>query len=174
MTLRSTNITVTIVADPEVLDLPLVKKPYHFYQDKSKAPQVLQDTNKRIVAADAIIIVTAEYNHSLPPALTNMMDHFPISSYRYKPSGIVCYSMGSFGGVRASIQARSFLGELGSPNCHSILAIPNIQKVLLEDGEVVPEDTRLNKGANNLLRELEWYATALKNQKEMKGLPQLL
>lgn len=159
--------------DPEVLDLPLLNKAFHFYQDKSKAPQVLQDTNKKIAEADAFVVVTAEYNHSMPPALTNMMDHFPIASYKYIPSGIVCYSMGSFGGVRASIQARSFLGELGSPNCQSVLAIPTIQKTLLEDGNPVPEDTHLDKGANKLITELEWYAIALKTHKGKNGLPQL-
>lgn len=165
---------VTITVDPDDLDLPVLKKPYHFYRDQSKAPEVLKEANKRIVEADAIVIVTAEYNHSLPPALTNTMDHFPISSYKYTPSAIVCYSMGSFGGVRAAVQARTFLGELGSPNCHSILAIPTIQKTLSEDGQVGPEDTRLNKGADNLITELEWYATALATQKKNQGLPKLL
>lgn len=158
-------------SDPEVLDLPLLKKPYHFYQDKSQAPKVLQDTNKLISEADAFVIVTAEYNHSLPPALTNMMDHFPIASYKYTPSAIVCYSMGSFGGVRASIQARSFLGELGSPNCHSIFAIPKISSALTEDGKPAPGDTHMDKGADKLITELEWYAKALKNHKELVGKP---
>ena len=158
-------------SDPEVLDLPLLKKPYHFYQDKSQAPKVLQDTNKIISEADALVLVTAEYNHSMPPALTNMMDHFPIASYKYKPSGIVCYSMGSFGGVRASVQARTFLGELGSPNIPSVFAIPTIQKALTADGNPAPEDTHMDKGADKLCMELEWYARAFKNQKEQYGLP---
>ena len=157
--------------DPDVLDIPLLKKPFHFYQDRSQAPAVLQETNQKIVDADALVMVTAEYNHSMPPALTNLMDHFPIASYKYTPSGIVCYSMGSFGGVRASIQARSFLGELGSPNCHSVLAIPTIQKTLTEGGEPVPEEERLDKNADKLITELQWYATALKNHKKENGIP---
>ena len=150
--------------------MPLMKKPYHFYQDKSQAPAVLRETNEKIVEADAMVLVTAEYNHSMPPALTNLMDHFPIASYRYVPSGIVCYSMGSFGGVRASVQARTLLGELGSPNCSTILAIPTIQKTLSEDGK--PAEDRLDKNADKLITELEWYANALKNHKKEVGLPQ--
>lgn len=149
--------------------MPLLKKPYHFYQDKSQAPAVLQETNQKIVDADAMVLVTAEYNHSMPPALTNLMDHFPIGSYKYMPSGIVCYSMGSFGGVRASVQARTFLGELGSPNCSTILAIPTIQKTLSEDGK--PVEDRLDKNADKLINELEWYANALKNHKKVVGPP---
>lgn len=154
-----------------MLDLPLLKKPYHFYQDKSQAPQVLQDTNKLIAEADAFLVVTAEYNHSLPPALTNMLDHFPIASYKYTPSGIVCYSMGSFGGVRASIQARSLLGELGSPNCPSVFAIPKVSSALTPEGKPEEGDTHLDKNADKLIDELEWYANALKNHKAAVGKP---
>lgn len=79
--------------------------------------------------------------------------------------------MGSFGGVRASIQARSFLGELGSPNCHSVFAIPTINKALTEDGLPAPEDTHMDKGADKLITELEWYAKALKSYKDKCGKP---
>lgn len=154
-----------------MLDIPLLKKPYHFYQDRSQAPEVLQATNKLIEEADAIVLVSAEYNHSLPPGLTNLLDHFPLSSYRFTPSAIVCYSMGSFGGVRASVQARTLLGELGSPNCTTILAIPRINKTMTEDGVPTPEETHLDKGADKLISELEWYANALKNHKDKVGKP---
>lgn len=163
--------SVCVFADPEVLDLPLLKKPFHFYQDRSQAPKVLQDTNKLIAEADAFVLVTAEYNHSMPPALTNMMDHFPIVSYKFTPSAIMSYSMGPFGGVRATIQARSFLGELGSPNCQYILPVPTINKSLTEDGYAAPDNTRLDTNAEKLINELEWYATALKNHKEANGKP---
>ncbi len=157
--------------DPQVLDLPLLKKPLHFYKDRTEAPKVLQDTDKLIREADAFVLVSAEYNHSLPPALTNMMNHFPLSSYKYIPSGIMTYSLGSFGGVRASVQARTFLGELGSPNCSYVFAIPQIQKALTEGGEPTPDDTHMEKGATKLIDELEWYANALKNHKEKVPTP---
>lgn len=154
-----------------MLDLPVLKKPLHFYKDRSEAPKVLQDTDKMIKEADAFVIVSAEYNHCLPPALTNMMDHFPCSSYKYIPSGIVCYSAGSFGGVRASMQARAFLGELGSPNCSYIFTIPKIQNALTEGGDPVPEDTHMESGATKLIDELEWYARAIKTHKDAFGKP---
>jgi NAD(P)H-dependent FMN reductase len=56
--------------------------------------QVLVDCDAKIRDADAFIIVTAEYNHSVPPALSNLLDHFGSSAYSYKPSGIICYSPG--------------------------------------------------------------------------------
>lgn len=155
--------------DPDVLNLPLLKKPLHFYKDKSQAPQILQDTGKIIETADAFVLVTAEYNNCLPPALTNLLDHFPPSIYKYRPSGIVCYSAGSFGGVRASMQARTMLGELGSPSIGSIFTIPRIQKALAEDG--TPTEEHMEPGAERMIKELTWYATALKNHRDKFGLP---
>ena len=156
-------------SDPDVLDLPLLKKPLHFYKDRSQAPKVLQETNQAIVDADAFVIISAEYNHCMPPALTNMMDHFPIASYKYRPSGIVCYSMGSFGGVRAAMQCRMLLGELATPSVGPLFAIPQINKALSETGE--PLNDHMDSGADRLINELEWYGLALKNHRDTAGLP---
>ena len=161
-----------ILLDPEVLDLPLLKKPLHFYKNPQEAPQVLQDTNKIIVDADAFMVLTAEYNHSMPPALTNMMDHFSPRSYKYRPSGIICYSAGSFGGVRAAMQVRCFMGELGSPTVGTLFAIPQIQNALTSEG--VPQgDTaeRIDKNADKIIVEVAWLAEAIRKQKEAVGLP---
>ena len=166
-----TNQCTGIYADADVLDLPVLKKPLHFYSDRSLAPQIMRDTNEVILAADAFVVITAEYNHCMPPGLTNLMDHFPIASYKYRPSGIVCYSMGSFGGVRAAGQARNLLGELGAPSISSIFAIPQINKALSDDG--TPADAeRMNKNSDKFISELEWYASALKKHTETVGKPQ--
>ena len=158
--------------DPEVLDLPLLKKPYHFYKDPLEAPKVLQDTVKIIEAADAFVIITAEYNHSMPPALTNMLDHFPIRSYKYRPSGIVCYSAGSFGGVRASMQARCLMGELGTSSIPNMFAIPQIQHVLTLEGETQGDNAeRINTNADKFVSELAWFAEAIRNHRTEFGPP---
>jgi NAD(P)H-dependent FMN reductase len=82
------------IADPLEIPFPLMSKPLHHYPDQSQAPAWLVAAGKKIQEADAIVVVSAEYNHSIPPALSNMVDHFPLSFFGFKPSGIVCYSMG--------------------------------------------------------------------------------
>lgn len=155
--------------DPDELNFPLLKKALHHYQDRTQAPQLLQDTNKIIVDADAVVVVSAEYNHCLPPALTNLVAHFPGSSFKYKPAGIVCYSMGPFGGQRAAMQARCLLGEIGCPSTSYLFSIPTIQNQLSEAGE--PLNDRMTTNADKLIQELEWYATAIRNHKDTVGLP---
>jgi NAD(P)H-dependent FMN reductase len=78
------------------MNLPLVTQPVHFYRQKEKAPKILVESEKHVREADAYVIVSAEYNHNVPPALTNLLDAFPGSAYAYKPSGLVCYSMGLY------------------------------------------------------------------------------
>ena len=64
-------------------------------KDRSAAPAWLLEANQQIEQADGFVIVSSEYNCSLPPALSNMMDHFPPASYRHRPCSIVTYSMGN-------------------------------------------------------------------------------
>ena len=93
--------------DPLEARLPLLEKMYKEYE-KGQAPEVLERLATSIRGADGFIIVSGEYNHSIPPALSNLLDHF-LEEYFWRPSGIVCYSAGAFGGVRARCNARDAL-----------------------------------------------------------------
>jgi NAD(P)H-dependent FMN reductase len=124
-----------------------------------EAPEPLERLATRIKAADAFIVVSGEYNHSIPPALSNLMDHF-LEEWFWRPSAIVCYSAGAFGGVRAAMQLRAMLCELGTPSIPSLLPIPKVQDAFAEDG--TPLDDAWPRRASKFLDELEWYARALK------------
>ena len=65
---------VTLV-DPQELQLPLLDRMYQEYP-KGSAPEVLERLASLYRAADAFVVVSAEYNHSIPPALSNLLDHF--------------------------------------------------------------------------------------------------
>ncbi len=123
------------------------------------APEALERLAGRIKAADAFIIVSGEYNHSIPPALSNLLDHF-LEEYFWRPSAIVCYSAGAFGGVRAAMQLRAMLCELGTPSIPSLLPVPRVQDAFDDEGR--PLDESYPKRAGRFLDELEWYANALK------------
>jgi NAD(P)H-dependent FMN reductase len=105
------------------------------------------------------VIVSAEYNNSIPPALSNLLDHF-LEEYFFKPSAIACYSEGAFGGVRAAMQLRAMLAEMGMSSIPSILPFPSAQEMLAEDG--TPTGDEPGKSADRFLDEFLWYANALK------------
>src|SRR3954463_11924541 len=146
------------LVDPLEEQLPLLDRMYKEYAP-GQAPEVLERLAGRIRAADAFIVVTGEYNHSIPPALSNLLDHF-LEEYFWRPSAIACYSAGPFGGVRAAMQLRTMLAELGMPSIPSLYAVPTVQSAFGEDG--TPTDPEAPKRVAKFLSELEWYAKAFK------------
>lgn len=149
------------LVDPAELNLPLLDKMYKEHP-KGVAPPVLEGLAALLRRADAFVVVSGEYNHSIPPALSNTLDHF-LEEYFWRPSAICCYSAGQFGGVRAAMQLRAMLAELGTPSIPSLLPIPRIGKALDETGK--PAEEWLGKAAGKFLDELTWYAEALKAQR---------
>ena len=144
--------------DPVEYPLPLLDKMYKEFP-LGGAPPVLERLAQVIKPADAYLIVSAEYNHSIPPALSNLLDHF-LEEYFFKPSAIMSYSAGPFGGVRAAMQLRAMLAEMGMSSIPSILPFPQAQTMLDTDGRATGE--RPGKSADRFFDELEWYANALK------------
>jgi NAD(P)H-dependent FMN reductase len=154
------------LVDPQEERLPLLDRMYKEYA-RGEAPEGLERLAGRIKSADAFIIVSGEYNHSIPPALSNLLDHF-LEEYFWRPSAIVCYSGGAFGGVRAAMQLRAMLCELGAPSIPSLLPIPRVQDAFNDDGQ--PHDESYRQRAARFLSELEWYARALKAARR-EGVP---
>ncbi|XP_059171824.1 uncharacterized protein LOC131952904 [Physella acuta] len=70
----------------------------------------MQERATKIKESDAIVLLPSEYNSVIPPALTNMLCHFSPSLFTCKPSGIVTYSLGVFGGMRVTMQLRVLHG----------------------------------------------------------------
>jgi len=122
------------------------------------APPTLETIAGHLRAADGFVVVSGEYNHSIPPALSNLLDYF-LEEWFWRPSAIVCYSGGPWGGVRAAMQLRAMLAELGMPSIPSLLPVPKVQDAFDDAG--VPRDPRTESRAVRFFDELEWYARAL-------------
>jgi NAD(P)H-dependent FMN reductase len=138
--------------------LPLLDRMYKEFP-KGEAPPPLEELAALYRGADAFVIVSGEYNHGIPPALKNLLDHF-LEEYFFRPSAIVSYSGGAFGGVRAAMQLRMTLGELGMPSIPSTFPVPKVQSSIDEAGKAL--DAGLDRRVSRFLDELEWYAEALK------------
>ena len=159
--LEARGYDVTLV-DAAAHNLPLLDRMYKEY-GPGEAPAEMQRVASILDAADGFVIVSGEYNHSIPPALKNLLDHYQ-REYLYKPSGIVTYSGGPFGGVRGLVNLRGILAELGTPSIPSAFPISRVQNAFDEDGHALEPvyDERIGK----FLDEFEWYAVALKRARE--------
>jgi NAD(P)H-dependent FMN reductase len=155
-----------VLVDPLEKQLPLLDRMYKEHA-AGTAPPVLEELAALYRRADGFMIVTAEYNQSVPPALKNLLDHF-LEEYFWRPSSILSYSAGRFGGVRAAVTLRSVLAELGMPSLPTILAIPSIGKALADDGTAI--EPWIDKAVVRFLDEFEWYAQALA-AKRKAGVP---
>ena len=156
----------TTLVDAKECGLPLLDRMYKEYP-KGEAPAALERLATLYRAADAFVIVSGEYNHGIPPALKNLIDHF-LEEYFFRPSAIVCYSAGAFGGVRAAMQLRMTLAECGMSSIPSLFPIPKVQDAFDEAGR--PHDPAWDKRVTRFLDELEWYAKALR-QARAAGTP---
>ncbi|MEO1204094.1 MAG: NAD(P)H-dependent oxidoreductase, partial [Pseudomonadota bacterium] len=102
-----------VLVDSEEHPLPMLDLMYKEYPE-GEAPEHMAWIADVLDSSDGFVVVSAEYNHSVPATLKNMLDHFQ-SEYLYKPSALVTYSAGPFGGVRALVNLRGIMAELGSP-----------------------------------------------------------
>ncbi|MEQ8328246.1 MAG: NADPH-dependent FMN reductase [Parvibaculaceae bacterium] len=144
------------IVDPAELDLPMLDKRIFDFKE-GDVPEKLLRLSGIFRRADAFVFVTAEYNHCIPPALKNLMDHFSPDEFGGRPSGIVSYSVSRFGGVRAAEQMRLLIPSFGAVTIPSVLSIPDIENSIGDNGET-PDDSPWSDLAADFLAELEAWA----------------
>lgn len=161
-----------VLVDARALELPLLDKMWKEIKRDSMGRYKVLHAKLAPLAdlyarADGFCVVSAEYNHSVPPGLTNLIDYF-LEEYFWRPSAIVCYSATPFGGVRAAMQLRALLSEAGMPSIPSIQPIPSIGEALSETG--VPLTQALAEKSGKFFDEFDWYMRAYQAERA-KGVP---
>ncbi|OQR91116.1 NADPH-dependent FMN reductase [Achlya hypogyna] len=150
--------------DPLELNIPLFGQRFDYIPEAERSPE-LKLVHEKFTESDGFVIVTPEYNHAYSPVISSLLNYFYHSEFYYKVAGIASYSMGPFGGVRAAIQLRAYLGELGLVSIPKILPYPIIQTLLNADGTV--QDGAAGAGqladtSAKFVSELLWYTKNLK------------
>jgi NAD(P)H-dependent FMN reductase len=161
-----------VLVDAAQLKLPLLDKMWKEIKKDppakyAKLHETLAELAKLYARADGFCVVSAEYNHSIPPGLTNLIDYF-LEEYFFRPSAIVCYSATPFGGVRAAMQLRALLAEVGMPTIPSLQPIPSVGSALSADGVALTQ--QLAEKSGRFFDEFDWYMRAMKAERE-KGVP---
>jgi NAD(P)H-dependent FMN reductase len=141
------------LVDLRTLDLPI----YGQHADAHELASV-RELQQTIVASDAAVIVTPEYNHSFTSAVKNAVDYLH-SELRRKPVAVCGLSGGGLGGARAVEQLKLVLIELH--------AVPIRDSVYFSDARGIFDDQGVLSRPeyvariDDLLGELIWYARAL-------------
>ena len=148
---------VTLV-DPLEYPHPMLDLRYREY-DEGTAPEAMQQVAAILSAADGFVVVSGEYNHGVPPALKNLLDHYG-GFYERKPSGMVTYSAGPFAGAHVRSPLRATLSALGTMTIPAVFGISKVGDAFGDDGNAI--DTAYDRRVVNFLDEYEWYANTLK------------
>jgi chromate reductase, NAD(P)H dehydrogenase (quinone) len=96
---------VTIEFLPSVGEFPL----YNYDLQQEAFPPIVTSTGEAIRKADGVIIVTPEYNHSIPGVLKNAIDwisRLPNQPFGGKPVALQSSSPSLFGALRAQLHLR--------------------------------------------------------------------
>jgi NAD(P)H-dependent FMN reductase len=154
--------------DLDVLDLrewnlPMFAETIHTigdFTDPSYSQPVVRRWNHALATADAVLIVTPEYNHSVPAVLKNALDSVFFSfALRHKPVGLVGYSAGQVGGARSVEHLVHVLVEAEAVPMRNTVLVPKVHEAFDAGGEpVLPATT---DALSVLLEDLGWWGQVL-------------
>ena len=140
-----------------------------FNQDhEGEPPAAVRQFKSAISAADAILIVTPEYNYSVPGVLKNAIDWasrpYGESAWDGKPVGIMGASVGMFGTGRAQYHLRQMFVFLNMfPLNQPEVMISNADQKFDNDGNLKDEKTA--KKIRELLQALADWTRKIKKPK---------
>ncbi len=137
-----------LVPDGAVLNLIELHGIPVFDQDNERVlPASVLEFKRRILAADAILFATPEYNYSLPGGLKNAIDWasrpYGESAWTGKPAAVMGASVGSLGTARAQYHLRQILVTLDMPAVNQPeVMIANAAQWFDQNGRLTDEPTR--------------------------------
>jgi NAD(P)H-dependent FMN reductase len=138
--------------------------------DPTYSDPVVRRWNKKIAEADAYLVITPEYNHSVPAVLKNAIDSVFVSfAFRNKPLASVGYSLGIAGGVRAIEHLAHIAIETELVPLRNSVILPKVDTAFGEDGD--PADPMTDVSMGILLDDLAWWADALSQARAGGQLP---
>lgn len=120
---------------------------------------MLQFANE-IKNADAVIIVTPEYNGGYPASLKNVIDLLN-AEWKRKPIAVATVSNGDFGGSQVITSLLFTLWKIGAWVAPAKFPVPTVEKTFNEKGEATDKE-KTDKRAKAFLDELVWCAEAKK------------
>src|SRR6201985_390691 len=144
-------------ADLKEIDLPFFDEPKH-PRLREYEHQHTKDWSARVEAADAVAIVTPEYNFGMPAPLKNALDFLSLE-WNYKPVGFVSYG-GISAGTRSVQMSKQVVTTLKMFPLFENVSIPFVAQFIGEGGELTANDVMEN-AADAMLAELRRVSDAM-------------
>ena len=138
--------------------------PYDEDVEVEGTPAVVEELRQAAREADAVLIATPEYNHSIPGQLKNALDWVSRpagqSALNGTPAAVIGASTGMFGAVWAQAELRKVLGALGGRVVETELPIGHAKDQLVGDRLELtpPQSEQLEEILAELIAEAEHEA----------------
>jgi chromate reductase, NAD(P)H dehydrogenase (quinone) len=130
--------------------------PYDEDVEVEGVPEVVRELGEAIRAADAVLIATPEYNHSIPGQLKNALDWASRpagkSALSGKPAAAIGASTGMFGAVWAQAELRKVLGAMGGRVLETELPVAHANE--LRNGDRLELEPDQSEQLDEILSEL--------------------
>lgn len=144
------------LVDLKVLDFPIMEERLGRIDPP---PPGVAELGAQIEAADALVIVSPEYNHGYPGVLKNALDYF-YAQYKRTPVALVTVSNGGHGGVNAWAQLVTVCVHLGAIVLPATIAVSNVEQSFSPEGEAL--EPAYVKRTDRMIADLVWLASRLK------------
>ena len=135
----------------ELQEIPFKDLPLYSYDYDADYPEAGKAFKQAIKGSDAILIITPEYNRSIPGVLKNAIDHasrpYGDSAFVGKPAGVIGASVGAIGTAMAQQHLRNILAYLDVPTLGQPEAFIHAKEGLFEDsGDIGPANREFLQG----------------------------
>ena len=114
--------------------------------DEPNRPPAVQALCEAIGEADAVLVATPEYNHSIPGGLKNALDWVsrPLAEtpFKGKPVVVIGASTSMFGAVWAQAEVRKVLGALHAKPLDRELPVSSADQRFDAEGRLADEELR--------------------------------
>lgn len=129
-------------------------------------PPEVEAVGASLSRADAIVVVTPEYNHSFPAPLKSAIDWYA-SEWQTKPIGFVSYG-GLAGGLRAVEHLRQVFAELHAVTVRDTVSFHGAAYQFDAGGQ--PNAVQAcSEAARKMLDQLAWWAVALREARRRQA-----
>jgi len=118
-------------------EISFAELPLYSYDYDADYPAVANDFKAAIKGSDAILIVTPEYNRSIPGGLKNALDWasrpYGTNVFKNKPTAVIGASPGAIGTAVGQQALRPILGFLNAPQMNAVEAYIQFKPDLIDD-----------------------------------------
>lgn len=158
--IKENKLASSEILDLKEFDFPVFEERLIYQKDPSEKAKLFSEKVKN---ADAVIIISPEYNGGYPASIKNAIDLL-VKEWYHKPVGLVSVSSGGFGGVNSLALLQTVLLKIKAVVVPAPFPVPKVEENFDEKGNALNKEAT-DKRAAAFMKELLWFCEAFDKMK---------